>query len=98
MNEYIDVGEIVRITTGEGFKTKPAGTLFDPTVVELTVRTPSGTVTDESVNVVNDSTGIYHADVTVDEAGWWWFHWDGDSVIEEGTFHVRAPVVGEVTS
>jgi uncharacterized protein YfaS (alpha-2-macroglobulin family) len=98
MSDKIDVGEIVRITNGDGFKTKPAEELFDPVDVELTVRSPSGDVTDLTADVIQDSEGLYHADLTVDETGVWWFRWDGDAVIEEGAFIVRPRRVSEAES
>jgi hypothetical protein len=86
--DHIDVGEVVRITNGDGFKTKPAGTLFDPVDVELTLRTPSGTTVDLTDDVQTSSTGLYYADYTPDESGIHWYRWNGDSVIEQNRFVV----------
>lgn len=89
MSDLIYPGEIVRITNGDGFERKPETdppTLFDPASVVLTVRSPSGVVTTPAPS--KDSTGVYHADITVDESGRWWYEWNGDSIINEGSFPV----------
>jgi hypothetical protein len=96
MSDNIDLGEVVRITNGDGFQLKPDNTPFDPISVELTVRAPDGTVLDISGSVQSDSTGLYYADLVVDQADVWTFRWNGDSVIEEGAFYVRRSAVGVV--
>lgn len=100
MSDLIYPGEIVRITNGDGFQRKPDLTLFDPVDVTLTVRSPSGVVTEGAYptgtdfNVAKDTTGKYHADITVDESGRWTYQWAGDAVINEGAFRVwRSRVV-----
>lgn len=99
MSDLIDVGEIVRVTNGDGFQLKPAMTLFDPSVVTLTVKSPSGSVTLYEEDVLqNDSVGLWHYDLTADEAGRWHFKWDGDQVIEQGYFYVVKDEVGEAES
>lgn len=96
--DWIDVGELVRITNGEGFRLKEDDTLFDPSLVELTVRAPDGTVTDLSGDVQTDSTGLYYADMTPDAPGRWRFKWYGDDIITQSSFLVRVDRVGEVGS
>lgn len=51
-----------------------AGALADTTAV-CTVKAPDGTITTPSV--VHDSTGVYHADITLDQAGMWYIEWQG---------------------
>lgn len=90
MSDLIYPGEIVRITNGDGFERKPETdppTLFDPASVVLTVRSPSGDVTTPTPS--KDSTGVYHADITVDESGRWAYRWSGDSVENESYFDVE---------
>jgi hypothetical protein len=55
------------------------GNVVDPPTLQLKVRNPAGTVTtydypDDAI-IVNDSTGIYHADVSLDTAGMWVIAW-----------------------
>lgn len=57
-----------------------AGTLANPTSVVLTVLAPDGTTT--TPTPVNDSAGVYHYDVTLDQAGVWRWGWDGDGTID----------------
>lgn len=83
-------GSIVRITNGDGFKAKPSGDLFDPEVLTLTVKPPTGDVVDLSDDVhptAEDSVGTFYADWEAgDYEGLVWFHWDGDDVVNEGHF------------
>lgn len=99
MSDLIYPGETVRITNGEGFKVKPGLTVFDPVDVTLTVKSPSGDVTTgeyptgTDFNVSKDSTGKYHADITVDESGHWTYAWEGDSVENQDWFSVAESTV-----
>lgn len=83
-------GEIARFTNGDGFQLLPAGTLFDPVDVVLLVKSPSGTVTDESASVQTSGTGLYYADIQVDEAGIYEYQWDGDQVMSKGSLYVQS--------
>jgi hypothetical protein len=70
-----------------------AGALADTTAV-CTVKAPDGTTTTPAV--VHDSTGVYHADITLDQAGTWYIEWQGTvSVIAAGdaAINVRASYV-----
>ena len=51
------------------------GVLTNPSDVELIIRDPSGNQTAGSPT--NFSTGVYRDDVTLDEAGWWSFRFEG---------------------
>jgi len=61
------------IRTTATFRTV-AGVLSNTTAV-CTVKAPDGTTSAPSVT--NDSTGVYHADVTLDQAGTWYIEWQG---------------------
>ena len=70
-----------------------AGALSDTTAV-CTVKRPDATTT--TPTVVNDSTGVYHADITLDQAGTWYIEWQGSvTVIAAGdtAISVRASYV-----
>lgn len=55
-----------------------AGALADTTAV-CSVKAPDGTITTPSV--VHDSTGVYHADITLDQAGTWYIEWQGSGAV-----------------
>lgn len=57
-----------------------AGELVDPPEVTATVRAPDGTQT--TPTPVNQSTGIYHVTVLMDQSGWW--KWRVVGTTEEG--------------
>lgn len=93
----INPGDIVRVSTAPGFKDL-AGTLVDPTTVNLKWRVAGGTTTTwtwtsgtPGPNIVRDSVGLFHADITVVAAGLHYFRWEGTGAIvaaEESTFSV----------
>jgi len=69
----------------------------DPTTVTAKIKDPSGNVstyvygTDEEL--VKDSTGNYHVDVSTDEKGLWYFRFEGTGTceaVEESSFRVRS--------
>ena len=74
-NTY-DIGDLVRVT---GTFTNAAGTATDPAVVKFSYRDPSENITTLTYGtdaaVVKSATGIYYSDVSIDEAGVWWFRW-----------------------
>lgn len=92
-NNY-DIGDAVRVSVA--FTSN--GSAADPTAVALKVQDPSGnedTYTYALGQVTKDSTGNYHKDVTVDEAGTWFYRWTGTGVVvaaSEGNFVVRRSV------
>jgi len=55
-----------------------AGVLSNTTAV-CTVKAPDGTTTTPSVT--NDSTGVYHADISLDQAGTWYIEWQGSVTV-----------------
>ena len=75
INEYLP-GQKVRISASF---TNSAGTEADPSDVILTVKAPTGVTSTPTVS--RDSTGIYHADVTLNSAGQWHYRWTGSGVI-----------------
>lgn len=84
-NTY-DVGDVVRVTA-----TFTANT---PAAVTVKVLKPDGATSTPSV--VNDGGGVYHADVTADQAGRWLYRVSGTSpgaAAEEGSFAVRVQQV-----
>lgn len=72
-----------------------SGVDTDPTTVTGSVRKPDGTITAYTVTtnqIVKDSTGKYHLDVTVDQPGHWAYKLVGTGVATdtgEGTFYVN---------
>ena len=75
-----------QIRTTATFRTL-AGALSNTTAV-CSVKAPNGTITTPSVT--NDSTGMYSADVTLDQAGTWYIEWQGSvTVIAAGDTAIR---------
>lgn len=91
-------GDIVRVSTTPGFK-DAAGVLADPTTVTLKWRVAGGATTTwtrpaagPDTEIVKDSVGVFHADITTVAPGLHYFRWEGTGAIvaaEEGTFDVR---------
>lgn len=85
----IDVGDLVRIQVTF---LDMDGVARDPATVTLRVRKPSGTVvTVSNVQHPTPGSGVYYADVVLDEAGVWRYEWSstGDpTVVEGGEFYV----------
>jgi uncharacterized protein YfaS (alpha-2-macroglobulin family) len=85
----LDVGDVVRLqVTFKDFD----GTARDPITVTLRVRKPSGVV----VNVTDirhptSGSGVYFADILLDEAGVWQYEWSSTgnpTAVEGGDFIV----------
>ena len=75
-----------QIRTTATFRTL-AGALSNTTAV-CSVKAPNGTISTPSVT--NDSTGVYSADVTLDQAGTWYIEWQGSvTVIAAGDTAIR---------
>ena len=69
-------GDLVRI---DGSFTDLAGTLADPTTVTLKVTPPFAVTvayTWAGAQVIRDSLGVFHYDLSVAEAGQWFFRWE----------------------
>lgn len=95
MDRHI-VGDTVRI--GNTFSVDDVNT--DPTTVTLLVTDPSGntegTYTYAGSTITKTATGVYHKDLTVDEAGLWTVKWTGTGTaadIVTRTFTVAAQAV-----
>jgi hypothetical protein len=77
MRSYL-IGNAVRTTVR--FRT-PTGSPVDPSTVTLHVKDPALVVTDHvygiDMNVIKESTGVYHFDVALDQAGEWHCRWEG---------------------
>jgi hypothetical protein len=58
-----------------------AGAAVDPTVVTLKIKTPALTVTSHvygtDANVIKDSTGNFHYDLTLSQSGTYRYRWEG---------------------
>ena len=86
-------GDLVRI---EGVFTDTEGTLIDPNGVSLFVTNPAGVTTEyiygTDLELVKDSTGNYHVDVTADAPGQWLWKWASTGTgqaAEHGEFMVE---------
>lgn len=73
------------------------GNYIDPDTLTFTLRSPSGTATtytsgtDDEIEQV--STGIYNADVDLDESGRWFWRW---TATDTGGLTIYAAVEGSV--
>lgn len=86
INTY-DKGDQVRLI---GTFKDITGSVTDPTVVTVRVKNPLGTVTTPAAT--QESPGVYHVDVTLDESGTWWYRFEGTGAVvaaEETAFNVR---------
>jgi hypothetical protein len=91
-NQY-DIGDEVRCT---GTFTDESGTAQDPASVAFRFKAPSATTATAYVygtdaEVVKDSTGVYHVDLDITEAGTWYTRWSATGVGQaagEGQFYV----------
>ena len=96
MSNTYDMGDLVRVSVI--FK-NIAGTVTDPTTVTLKYRNPAGTVTAWTVTagqIVKDSTGNYHADISPTTAGVWQYKWTGTGAVqavEELSFAVKNSLI-----
>jgi hypothetical protein len=75
---------------------KVNGVLTNPTAITATVRKPSGTTTvyttATSPAIVNDGTGLYHLDITADQARQWAYKFVGTGTAADtgpGVFYTR---------
>ena len=79
----IRLGNTVRNTAG------------DPTTTTLSLVVTKGDGTTAAPTVAQDSTGVYHADVTLDVAGRWYYDWVGTGAVvvaQQGELWVRERV------
>lgn len=95
---YESVSELARLTN----TFTVAGTPTDPTTITLTLTTPAGVATSYTFaggTVTKDGTGVYHKDVTCDQAGEWTFQWVGTGTAADttvGTFTVQETTLGRL--
>lgn len=79
-----------------------SGAPTDPTTVTLTLTSPSGTsssYTYAAAQIIKDSVGVYHKDVTCSEAGEWTYQWVGTGAATDttvGTFTVQEATLGRL--
>lgn len=95
MAQQINIGDMRRVSVAF---TNASNAAADPTTVKLHVRKPySAQATTYTYNapgspIVKDSTGAYHADLSLDTAGTWYYEWEGTGAVEaaeEGSFFVE---------
>ncbi len=91
-NEY-DIGDEVRVSAA--FQSL-ANVLTDPTTVTVKVKDPANAITSyvygTDEELVKDSTGMYHLDVTPDQSGTWYYRFASTGTVtaaEEKSFLVR---------
>lgn len=76
-----------------------AGALVDPAVVTFRVDPPGDTaatdyIYETDVEVVRDSLGVYHINLTLDDAGRWRWKWTGDDVaVKDGYLDTTDPEI-----
>ncbi len=94
MNSY-PFNQSVRLTT----TFSQAGTAYDPASIVLKTCTPGGVITTYTYGtdaaLQKDSTGTYHVDVTLVQAGIWTYRWEGTSNVtaaSETQMYVQATV------
>jgi hypothetical protein len=87
-----DIGDLPRLTT----TFKVGGVLTDPSAITFAVKRPDDTLTTYTYGVggqiVKDSVGTYHVDLSLDQRGLWHYRWTGTGSAEgaeEGRFYVR---------
>jgi uncharacterized protein YfaS (alpha-2-macroglobulin family) len=75
---------------------KKNGVELDPTTVTFKVENPSGVQTiyvyGTNVELIRDSTGVYHVDVNANTVGTWLYRFESTGTgqaAQEGTFRVR---------
>lgn len=81
-----DVGDRVRVWAE--FKTA-AGVAADPSTVVCKYQDPSGNETTVTypTSIVQVSTGVYYLDIDVDEAGTWYYRWNGTGDVKASGEH-----------
>lgn len=79
------------VTVNVEFRNPLTKALYDPSVVQLKYRTPAdGTITTRTYSVsgiTKDAVGQYHALITVNAIGRWYYTWIGDSARLESYFN-----------
>jgi len=82
INVY-DKGDLVRV---EGAFKDDDEILTDPTIVRFKFTTPAGVMTTyvhgTDVQLVRDSTGQYHVDLTPTQSGDWHYSWECSGLVQ----------------
>lgn len=92
MRDYTQ-GTLLRLT---GTFKNLGGALADPTAITLKVQKPDGTSTSYTyagAQVVKQSTGVYYYDVDLNQAGTWYYRYEGTSACQaagQDSFSVTA--------
>ena len=96
MSNVYHISQLVRISA----TFTVGGAATDPTTVTLRIKDPSGNKTVYTyalAEITKDSAGVFHKDITVDEAGCWYYRWEGTGTVQavdEDYFYVRSRQVG----
>ncbi len=81
VTEY-DIGDLVRSSTSF---TNTAGAATDPTVINVKFRLKDGAITtyvySTDAELVKDSTGEYHVDISASAAGTVYVYWNGTGTV-----------------
>ena len=92
-NEYVN-SNVIRISVQ--FRDPDTKALFDPNTVSAKFADPAGTITTydygTDAELVKDSTGKYHVDVTVELVGTWFYTFIGDGSRQDASFEVTPSV------
>lgn len=87
-----DVGDLIRCS----ITIKVSDTLTNPTTLKFKVKNPAGTITTYTygtdAELVRDSTGAYHIDISATQAGTYRYRWESTGTAagaEEGAFVVN---------
>ncbi len=93
MPNVYDVGDLVRISA---VFTDKDGEFGNPTVTTFKITDPSGDTTTYVYSIdeelVRDSTGHFHVDISIDQAKTWYYRWEGTGALqaaEEGRLVAR---------
>lgn len=92
MYESYFIGTVLRITVEFYDNTVDPPVLADPTAVTMQFQTPDEEEED-AVTPTKDSTGVYHYDYTITQAGWHIVKATGSGAIvgvQEKRFHAKA--------
>lgn len=100
MPNVYDVGDLIKVS---GVFTDEDDEDIDPTTVTFKFTDPSGNTTTylygTDDELVWDSKGHYHVNVSIDESGTWYYRWASTGTgqaAEEGSFVVRPTRIAPV--
>ncbi len=92
MTNFYDRGDVVRLSANF---TNISNSPTDPTTVVLRIKQPDATVSVVNYpggDIVRDGTGQYHYDLSIAEAGDWYYRFEGSGAVQaasETLFHVH---------